>query len=123
MLDLLRYHLFSGAYLWKDELGSAEVPEEREYLEKLSPLVAAQRERAYPATLVTTRKLDTRVAPMNAYKFAAALSDHQKGTKPVLLRVDENRRALHLEPSSSTCVSTTSQTFTRFAWDMASSAD
>lgn len=89
VLDLLNYHRFSGAYLWKDELGSPEVPEERAYLEKLSPVRRAQRRQAYPATLITTRKKDTRVSPMNSYKFAAVLADHQDGDAPVLLRVDE----------------------------------
>ena len=89
ILDLLRYHEFSGAYLWKDELGSPDVPGERAFLEKLSPVNAAQRRQRYPATLITTRKKDTRVAPMNSYKFAAALREHQSGAAPILLRVDE----------------------------------
>jgi prolyl oligopeptidase len=89
ILDLLRYNAFSGAYLWEDELGSPDVPSERAYLSKLSPLEAAKRAQAYPAMLITTRKKDTRVVPMNAYKFAAALLDHQTGDQPILLRVDE----------------------------------
>ena len=32
---------------------------------------------------------DTRVVPMNSYKFAAAVQEHQTGTAPILLRVDE----------------------------------
>lgn len=89
IFDLLRYHHFSGAFLWKDELGSPDVPEERAYLARLSPLEAAQKRQRYPATLITTRKKDTRVAPMNSYKFAAALAEHQSGEAPILLRVDE----------------------------------
>ncbi|MCA9624936.1 MAG: prolyl oligopeptidase family serine peptidase, partial [Myxococcales bacterium] len=41
------------------------------------------------AFLITTRKKDTRVSPMNSYKFAAVLADHQRAEAPVLLRVDE----------------------------------
>ena len=89
VLDLLRFHKFSGAYLWEDELGSPDNPKQLPVLKKISPLLRAQNKRAYPAMLVTTRKKDTRVSPMNSYKFAAALQEHQTGDDPILLRVDE----------------------------------
>ena len=89
VLDLMRYNQFTGAHLWEAELGSSNDPKLRPFLEKFSPLEAAQIKRRYPAMLVTARKQDTRVVPMNSYKFVAAVKDHQIGSAPILLRFDE----------------------------------
>ena len=37
MLDMLRYHLFDNARIWKDELGPAEDPEDFRALFRYSP--------------------------------------------------------------------------------------
>ena len=46
------------------------------------------RDRAYPATLVTTADHDDRVVPGHSFKFAATLQAAQSGPNPVLIRID-----------------------------------
>ncbi|MCX5796173.1 MAG: prolyl oligopeptidase family serine peptidase [Elusimicrobia bacterium] len=89
ILDLLRFHKFTGAYLWTDELGSSEKPGQFRYLRSLSP-VHNVKAGLYPATLITTADHDTRVVPAHSFKFAAALQAAQKGEAPILLRVEKD---------------------------------
>ena len=88
VMDMLRYHKFTGGAAWAGEYGSADDPGAFKYLFRYSPLHNLKPGTCYPATLVTTADHDDRVVPSHSYKFAAALQAAQGCDKPVLLRVE-----------------------------------
>ncbi|MDO8681010.1 MAG: prolyl oligopeptidase family serine peptidase [Acidobacteriota bacterium] len=88
VMDMLRYHKFTGGQLWATEYGSASDPDQFAYLLKYSPLHNLKPGTCYPATLVTTADHDDRVVPSHSFKFAAALQAAQGCDRPVLIRVE-----------------------------------
>ena len=54
MLDMLRYHLFDGAYVWKEEFGTADDPEDFAALFNYSPYHKVCNGTAYPATMIVS---------------------------------------------------------------------
>ncbi|HEX4432312.1 MAG TPA: prolyl oligopeptidase family serine peptidase [Frankiaceae bacterium] len=90
LLDMVRYERFGLGATWNDEYGTADDPVELGWLLGYSPLHAVQPGVAYPPTLLEVFESDTRVDPLHARKFAAALQwaiqqGHASGG-PVLLR-------------------------------------
>lgn len=90
VLDMLRFHLFTMGWLWTEEYGSPNRPEDRENLNAYSPYHQIKEGIAYPSTLITTADHDDRVVPWHSYKFTAALHAAQAGRNPVLLKVYKN---------------------------------
>ena len=88
VMDMLRYHKFSGGSAWATEYGSADDPKAFAYLYKYSPLHNVKAGTCYPATLVTTADHDDRVVPSHSFKFTATLQAAQGCSKPVLIRVE-----------------------------------
>jgi prolyl oligopeptidase len=88
VMDMLRYHKFSGGSAWATEYGSSEDAKAFAYLFKYSPLHNLKAGVCYPATLVTTADHDDRVVPSHSFKFTAALQAAQGCGKPVLIRVE-----------------------------------
>jgi prolyl oligopeptidase len=88
VMDMLRYHKFSGGQAWATEYGSSDDAKAFEYLFKYSPLHNIKAGTCYPATLVTTADHDDRVVPSHSFKFAATLQAAQACGKPVLIRVE-----------------------------------
>jgi prolyl oligopeptidase len=92
VMDMLRYHEFTGGEAWAAEYGMATDRKAFEYLRAYSPLHNIQPGHCYPATLVTTADHDDRVVPSHSFKFTAALQQAQAAapscTRPVLLRVE-----------------------------------
>ena len=88
VMDMLRYHKFSGGSAWATEYGSSEDQKAFDYLFKYSPLHNLKAGVCYPATLVTTADHDDRVVPSHSFKFAATLQAAQGCAKPVLIRVE-----------------------------------
>jgi prolyl oligopeptidase len=88
VLDMLRYHRFTGGAAWVGEYGSADDPDAFRWLHAYSPLHRVAPGTCYPATLVTTADHDDRVVPSHSYKFAATLQAAQGCERPVLLRVE-----------------------------------
>ena len=92
VMDMLRYHEFTGGAAWATEYGVATDAKAFEYLRKYSPLHNIKPGVCYPATLVTTADHDDRVVPSHSYKFTAALQKAQAAapecSRPVLLRVE-----------------------------------
>ncbi|MDQ3996787.1 MAG: prolyl oligopeptidase family serine peptidase, partial [Gemmatimonadota bacterium] len=88
VMDMLRYHKFTGGHAWATEYGSADDSTAFRYLIKYSPLHNIKPGTCYPATLVTTADHDDRVVPSHSYKFTAALQATQACAKPVLIRVE-----------------------------------
>jgi prolyl oligopeptidase len=88
VMDMLRYHKFTGGAAWTVEYGSADEPGDFAYIRAYSPLQNLKPGTCYPATLVTTSDHDDRVVPSHSYKFTAELQADQGCPKPVLLRVE-----------------------------------
>lgn len=86
LLDMLRYHKFLVARFWVPEYGSADDPEQFQYLREYSPYHNVQKGAEYPAVLFVTGDGDTRVAPLHARKMAALVQDSTGSDEPVLLR-------------------------------------
>lgn len=88
VMDMLRYHKFTAGAGWASDYGNADESKEMfEYLKGYSPLHNIN-EAEYPATLVTTADHDDRVVPAHSFKFAATMQSMQKGTNPVLIRIE-----------------------------------
>lgn len=91
LLDMIRYQYFLMARYWVPEYGSAEDPEQFNYIVKYSPYQNIKKGYRYPATLITAGENDSRVHPLHARKMAAALqaaTAADPATQPVLLWVD-----------------------------------
>ena len=91
LLDMLRYQNFRIARFWIAEYGSAEDPEQAEWLRKYSPYHNVHAGVRYPPVLFTTAEGDSRVDPMHARKMAALLQAQSEDPQSVvLLRVDRD---------------------------------
>jgi prolyl oligopeptidase len=88
VLDMLRFHRFTGGVVGTAEFGSADNATEFAYLYKYSPLHNITPGACYPATLITTADHDDRVVPSHSFKFAATLQAAQGCDKPVLIRIE-----------------------------------
>ncbi|MBI1338828.1 prolyl oligopeptidase family serine peptidase [bacterium] len=75
LLDMLRYHLLLAGASWMDEYGDPDVPEERAWLEKLSPYHNIDPSVTYPEIYFETSTKDDRVHPAHARKMAKRLED------------------------------------------------
>jgi prolyl oligopeptidase len=74
LLDMLRFEKIAAGTSWVGEYGSVSVPEERAFLEKISPYNNLKPGVAYPEPFVWTTTKDDRVGPQHARKFAAKLA-------------------------------------------------
>jgi len=88
VMDMLRYHKFTGGGAWATEYGSADDSTQFEYLVKYSPVHNVKPGTCYPATLVTTADHDDRVVPSHSFKFTATMQAVQACARPVLIRVE-----------------------------------
>lgn len=78
LLDMLRYHLLLAGASWVDEYGSPEVPEERAFLETISPYHRFNGEADYPIPFFVTSTKDDRVHPGHARKMAKRFEEAGK---------------------------------------------
>ena len=85
LLDMARYERFGLGALWTAEYGTAEDPEQLDWLLEYSPYHHVRAGVGYPAVLFTVFDGDTRVDQMHARKTCAALQ-HTGSERPVLLR-------------------------------------
>lgn len=91
VLDMLRYHTFTAGAGWAYDYGTAEDSKEMfNYLLNYSPVHNVKEGVNHPATLVTTGDHDDRVVPAHSFKFAAELQAKQKGSNPVMIRIETN---------------------------------
>ena len=91
MLDMLRYHLFDNAHVWKEEYGTAEDAEDFAALSSYSPYHHVRQETSYPATMIVSGDADQNCNPLHARKMTARLQAANAGQHPVLLDYDEYR--------------------------------
>ncbi len=85
MLDMLRYHLFDNAYVWKDEFGTAEDPEDLAALLSYSPYHNVRDATAYPATMIISGDSDQNCNPFHARKMTARLQAATVSAYPIFL--------------------------------------
>jgi len=85
LLDMVRYHMFLFAKAWVDEYGSSDDPDQFKYLYAYSPYHHVEPGTKYPAVLMISGDLDTRVDPLHARKMTARLQAATGSDKPVLL--------------------------------------
>ncbi|MFX4085031.1 prolyl oligopeptidase family serine peptidase [Sphingobium yanoikuyae] len=76
LLDMIRYEQIAAGASWVDEYGSVSVPEEKAFLENISPYANIRKGVAYPTPYIWTTTKDDRVGPQHARKFAARLKDY-----------------------------------------------
>ncbi|MFI6673440.1 prolyl oligopeptidase family protein [Kribbella sp. NPDC050470] len=88
LTDMVRYELSGLGELWVPEFGTVKDPEQFENLLSYSPYHRVTEGVKYPAVLLTAFGNDTRVDPLHARKFVAALQHATDGERPVLLRLD-----------------------------------
>jgi prolyl oligopeptidase len=92
LLDMLRYQRFQIAKLWIPEYGSADDPQQFDWLYAYSPYHHVKPGTEYPAILFMTAESDTRVDPMHAKKMAALMQSEaangQSRERPILLRIE-----------------------------------
>ncbi len=87
LLDMVRYERFGLGSTWNDEYGTADDPVELGWLLGYSPLHAVRAGVTYPPVLLEVFDSDTRVDPLHARKFCAALQwATGSAGGPVLLR-------------------------------------
>ncbi|MBI1620834.1 prolyl oligopeptidase family serine peptidase [Aquamicrobium zhengzhouense] len=88
VMDMVRYHRFSGGALWMSDFGSPD--EERHFhaLLSYSPYHNIRAGLDYPAILATTADTDDRVVPGHTFKYVAALQAADLGSTPKLVRVE-----------------------------------
>jgi prolyl oligopeptidase len=88
VMDMLRFQKFTIGWAWTSDYGSADKPDDFEYLYAYSPLHHIARGCCYPATFITTADHDDRVVPAHSFKFAATLQAAQGCDKPTLIRIE-----------------------------------
>ncbi len=93
LLDMSRYQKFLVGRWWTTEYGSAEKPEQADYILKYSPYQNVRAGVRYPAIMFFTGDSDTRVAPLHARKMAAlmqatVMAEPEDERRPVLLHYD-----------------------------------
>ena len=76
LLDMIRYEKIAAGASWVDEYGSVDNPEERAFLEKISPYQNLRKGIAYPEPYIWTTTKDDRVGPQHARKFAARMKEY-----------------------------------------------
>jgi prolyl oligopeptidase len=79
--DMLRYHLFDDAHVWRDEFGIADDPGDFAALASYSPYHRILEGAEYPATMIVSGDADGNCNPLHARKLTARLqasnsSDH-----------------------------------------------
>lgn len=85
MLDMLRYHLFDNAHVWKEEFGTAEDPDDFAALASYSPYHQVRPGTAYPATMIISGDADRNCNPLHARKMTARLQAANSSGNPILL--------------------------------------
>ncbi len=75
LLDMLRYHTLLAGASWMGEYGDPDIPEERAFLESISPYHNIDETADYPSILFLTSTKDDRVHPGHARKMAARLQE------------------------------------------------
>ena len=85
MLDMLRYHLFDHAHIWKEEFGTSEDHQDFAALMSYSPYHRVHDGVAYPATMIISGDADQNCNPLHARKMTARLQAANVSEHPIFL--------------------------------------
>jgi len=88
LLDMVRFHKFLIGRYWVSEYGSADDPEQFQWLYRYSPYHKVRQGERDPAVLITAGEHDSRVHPLHAKKMAAVLQWANAAKTPILLFVE-----------------------------------
>lgn len=77
LLDMIGFEHIAAGASWVGEYGSVTVPEQRAFLESISPYQNLRPDVKYPEPLIFTTTKDDRVGPQHARKFAAKMEEYQ----------------------------------------------
>ena len=91
ILDMLRYHLFDNAHIWRDEYGTADDPGDFAVLASYSPYHRVCQGTAYPATMIVSGDADKTCNPLHARKMTARLQAANVSSHPILLDYSKHR--------------------------------
>jgi len=91
MLDMLRYHLFDNAQVWKEEFGTADDPANFAALLRYSPYHNVRDRIAYPATMIVSGDSDQNCNPLHARKMTARLQSANSSEAPIFLDYSRHR--------------------------------
>jgi prolyl oligopeptidase len=75
LLDMLRYDQLLAGASWVDEYGSPSNPEERAFLETITPYQNLRAREDFPLPFVVTSTKDDRVHPGHARKYVARMTE------------------------------------------------
>ncbi len=90
LLDMVRYDKFLIARYWIPEYGTADNETDFAWLLRYSPYQNIKLGVSVPNMLVTAGAYDSRVDPLHAKKFVAALQNNVGQKNPVMLWIDYN---------------------------------
>jgi prolyl oligopeptidase len=90
LLDMIRFHKFLIARYWIPEYGSSDNETDFRNLLSYSPYHHVRQGINLPTMLVRTGANDSRVDPLHAKKFTAALQNNPGQINPILLYIDYN---------------------------------
>lgn len=88
LLDMVRYHKFLVARYWITEYGDPDKGDDFRWLLRYSPYHNVRQGIDLPTTLVTAGEYDSRVDPLHAKKFVAAVQNNPGQSSPFLLYMD-----------------------------------
>jgi prolyl oligopeptidase len=91
MLDMLRYHLFDNAHLWREEFGTADDPDDFAALLGYSPYHRVREGMSYPATMIVSGDADQNCNPLHARKMTARLQAANVSEYPIFLDYSRHR--------------------------------
>ena len=88
LLDMLRYQRFLIGRFWIAEYGDPAEAEDFRWLLRYSPYHNVRQGVNLPPTLVTAGEYDSRVDPVHAKKFVAAVQGNPGQVSPFMLYMD-----------------------------------
>jgi prolyl oligopeptidase len=88
LLDMVRFHKFLIARYWIAEYGDPEKPDDFRWILRYSPYQNVRMGVNLPETLVVAGEYDSRVDPLHAKKFVAAVQNNPGQVSPFLLYMD-----------------------------------
>jgi prolyl oligopeptidase len=91
LLDMLRYHLFDHAHVWKEEFGTSDDADDFPALMNYSPYHRVRDATAYPATMIVSGDADEKCNPLHARKMTARLQAANASDRPIFLDYSASR--------------------------------
>ena len=91
ILDMLRYHLFDNAHVWKGEYGTTDDAEDFVRFLGIPRITVCAMGTAYPATMIVSGDLDQNCNGLHARKMTARLQAANVSEHPILLDYSGHR--------------------------------